>query len=58
VRFDQPVAEQVQAQVGVGGVLGRVREVGDRRQDRRLADTAQVVGALRARQPVALGRRD
>ena len=50
MRADQPVREQVQAQVGVGGVGGRLREVGDDGGDRGHADAAQVVAARRVGQ--------
>jgi hypothetical protein len=52
VRLDQPVAEQVQAQVAVGRVARRRLQVGDPGEHRGLAHVTQVVGALAARQAV------
>ena len=45
MRAHETVGEQVQAQVGVGGVGRRLRQVGDDGRDELLADAARVVAA-------------
>ena len=54
VRADQAVREQVQAQVGVGGVGRRLGEIGDHGGDDRDADAAVLVAAGAADQVAGL----